>query len=90
MDRNRFEEVLAQAAEQREVEIVEISFDDDENVFEVIIDRKDSVVDLADCEFVHRAVLAAFDRNVEDYSLTVSSKGIDSAEADEILKTINE
>ena len=90
MDRNKFVEVLAQAAEQREVEIVEISFDDDENVFEVIIDRKDSAVDLADCEFVHRAVLAAFDRNVEDYSLTVSSKGIDSAEADEILKTINE
>ena len=90
MDRNKFEEVLAQAAEQREVEIVEISFDDDENVFEVIIDRKDAVVDLADCEFIHRAVLAAFDRNVEDYSLTVSSKGIDSAEADEILKTINE
>ena len=40
MDRNKFEEVLAQAAEQREVEIVEISFDDDENVFEVIIDSE--------------------------------------------------
>lgn len=90
MDRIKFEEVLKEAAAQRELQVVDIAFNDDDNVFEVIIDREGSVVDLADCEFVHRAVLAAFDRNIEDYSLTVSSKGIDSSEADEILKTINE
>lgn len=90
MDRKEFDAVIAGAAAQRECTVVEIRFDDDENVFEVIIDREDGSVDLADCEFVHRAVLAAFDRNVEDYSLTVSSKGLSSEEADELLKTINE
>ena len=32
---------------------------------------------LEDCESVNDAVLAAFDRDVEDYSLTVSSAGLD-------------
>ena len=50
----------------------------------------DGDVQLADCEHVHRAILAAFDRNIEDYSLTVGSVGIDAEEADEMLKTINE
>jgi len=35
-------------------------------------------------------VLAAFDRDVEDYALTVGSLGISREEADEILKTIKE
>ena len=71
-------------------EIVDLMLNDDDNVFEVVIDRKDGNVDLGDCEYVHRAVLAAFDRNIEDYALTVGSAGIDAAEADEMLKTINE
>lgn len=67
-----------------------VSFNDDDNVFEVVIDKEGADVELADCEFVHRAVLAAFDRNVEDYALTVGSAGIDAAEADEMLNTIND
>lgn len=90
MNRNEFEAVVNKAASQRDCVVAEIKFDDDENVFEVIIDKEGSPVELADCEFVHRAVLAAFDRNVEDYSMTVSSKGLSSEEADELLKTINE
>ena len=34
---------------------------------------------------MHRAVLAAFDRNVEDYALTVGSVGISAEEADALL-----
>ena len=34
---------------------------------------------------VHRAVLAAFDRDIEDYALTVSSVGISAEEADALL-----
>ena len=49
-----------------------------------------SAVELADCGYVHRAVLTAFDRNIEDYALTVGSVGIDAAEADEMLQTIKE
>ena len=90
MDRSKFENVLAKAAEQRGCEVVELAFNDDDNIFEVTIDRKDSLVDLEDCEFVHRAILDAFDRNIEDYSLTVGSMGLSREEADKILETINE
>lgn len=88
MERTELQKVLETAAAERECSVVNISFDEDENVIEVTINRENGAVGLADCEFVHRAVLAAFDRNVEDYSLTVSSMGISGAEADEILKNI--
>jgi len=90
MERNEFETVIQTAAKERGCSVVEVMFNDDDNVFEVIIDKEGADVDLKDCEFVHRAVLAAFDRNIEDYSLTVSSLGISAEEADELLKTINE
>ena len=81
---------MAQAAAERGLTVVEIAFDDDDNVFEVTIDRPEGDVDLSDCEYVHRAVLAAFDRDVEDYSLTVTSLGLDAAEADAMLQSTNE
>lgn len=90
MDQLELQKVLDTAAEQRGCQVVELLFNDDDNIFEVTIDKQDAPVELADCEFVHRAVLAAFDRNIEDYALTVSSLGIDAEEADEMLKTINE
>ena len=90
MDLVKFKEVVTLASTERGCELVELMLNDDDNVFEVVIDRKDGNVDLGDCEYVHRAVLAAFDRNIEDYALTVGSAGIDAAEADEMLKTINE
>ena len=86
MEKKELQPVLEKAAAERACRIVEIVADDDNN-FDVTID-KDGGADLADCEYVHRAVLAAFDRDVEDYALTVGSVGIDAAEADEILKTI--
>ncbi len=89
MERTEFEKVLAKAAAERDCEVVGLKFDDDDNVFEVTIAKTAPAqrVDLADCEYVHRAVLSAFDRDVEDYALTVSSKGISASEADEMLKT---
>ena len=70
--------------------IADLVFDDDDNVFDVTIDKPEGDVDLADCEYVHRAVLSEFDRNIEDYALTVGSAGIDASEADELLKTIKD
>ena len=90
MEKELFYKVVETAAADRGLQVAGIAFDDDDNVFEVTIDRPDADVDLADCEYVHRAVLAAFDRDVEDYSLTVMSAGIDAAEADEMLKSTNE
>ncbi len=90
MEKRQFQDVVERAVAERGCELVEIMFNDDDNVFEVVLDKKDADVELGDCEYVHRAVLAAFDRNIEDYSLTVGSLGIDAEEADEILKTIKE
>lgn len=89
MKKEEFEKVLEKAAAEKACKVVELSFNDDNNVFDVVIDRLDGTpVDLSDCESVHRAILAAFDRNVEDYALTVSSLGIDAAQADEMLKEL--
>lgn len=90
MEKNEFMKVVEAAAVERGCTVVDVKFNDDDNVFEVIIDKEGADVNLGDCEFVHRAVLDTFDRNIEDYSMTVSSKGIDGSEADEMLKTINE
>ena len=90
MQRNEFEQVVLKAAQERGCSVVEISFNDADNVFEVTLDKADGPVGLDDCEYVHRAVLAAFDRNIEDYALTVGSLGISAEEADELLKTIEE
>ena len=87
MERTELLNVLEHAAKERGCKVVELDFNDDDNVFEVTIDKASGDVDIADCEFVHRAVLAAFDRNIEDYSLTVSSLGISAEEADEILRS---
>ncbi len=80
--------VVEKAARERGCFVCELKFDDDDNVFEVTVDKQNADVELADCEYVHRAVLSAFDRNIEDYALTVTSLGISGEEADEMLKTI--
>ena len=90
MQRNEFEEVVKKAAAERGCNLVAVDWNDDDNVFDVTIDKAEDAVSLEDCEYVHRAVLAAFDRDVEDYALTVGSVGIDAQEADEILKTIED
>ena len=90
MQREEFDKVVAKAARERGCSVVAVDFDDYDNVFEVTLDKESAPVDLEDCEYVHRAVLDAFDRNIEDYALTVGSLGIGAEEADEILKTIQE
>ena len=82
MEKDRFQKVVEDAARGRGCTVVDIDFNDDDNVFEVTLDKEDGRVDLSDCEYVHRAVLGAFDR--------VSSAGLDPAEADEMLETIKE
>ena len=90
MERSELLKVLEQAASQRGCVVADLDFNDDDNVFVVTIDKPSGDVDIADCESVHRAVLAAFDRNIEDYSLTVSSLGISAEEADELLRASEE
>ena len=75
--------VVEKAAAECGCRVVEIKVDDDNNI-ELTIDKAEGA-SLADCEYVHRAVLAAFDRDIEDYALTVGSLGISSEEADRML-----
>ncbi len=89
MDRTLFQGVVETASRERGCKVLDIDFNDDDNIFEVVLGKDGGSVDLADCEFVHRAVLAAFDRNVEDYSLTVGSQGMDAAEADAMLRDMD-
>ena len=83
--------MLEKAASERGCRLVALSFDDDNNVFDATVASLDgeALVSLDDCEYVHRAVLAAFDRNIEDYALTVGSDVFDAALADDILKNAN-
>lgn len=90
MDRTEFGKAVDSAASERGCRVVEISFNDDDNVFEVVLARDGGAVDLADCEYVHRALLDRFDRNIEDYALTVASQGISAEEADELLGGMDE
>ncbi len=91
MEKKEFEKVLNAAAQECGCRVVEIDFNDDDNIFDVTIARTDGgAVSLDECEHVHRAVLAAFDRDIEDYALTVGSCGIDAAQADELLSTIKD
>lgn len=85
MDEVKLRQVAQAAAEKQGCSIVALTLDDDNNI-EIIISREGAPVELQHCEAVHRAVLAAFDRDVEDYALTVSSEGISGEEADRLLQ----
>ncbi len=56
--------------------LVEVKVGKDDDIL-VVIEKESGSVDLEDCEAVNDAFLAAFDRDEEDYSLTVSSAGLD-------------
>lgn len=56
--------------------IVEINISKDNDV-EIVIESEDSDVKIEDCEAVSRRFEECFDREREDYSITVSSAGLD-------------
>ena len=84
MDEAKLRAVAQAAAEKQGCNIVALTLDDDNNI-EISLAKSGTPVELQDCESVHRAVLAAFDRDVEDYALTVSSEGLSPEEADRLL-----
>lgn len=56
--------------------IVDISISKDNDI-EVIIEKEEGVVELEDCVAMSRYFETCFDREKEDYSLTMSSAGLD-------------
>ena len=47
------------------------------NDIEIVIEKEEGVVDWEDCAAIEKVVHEAFDQDVEDYALTVSSAGLD-------------
>ena len=56
--------------------IVDVSINKD-NEIEVIIEKEEGIVELDDCVSMSRYFETCFDREKEDYSLTMSSAGLD-------------
>ena len=56
--------------------LVEVSVSKDNDI-EIVIEKEEGVVDWEDCSAIDKVMHAAFDQDVEDYALTVSSAGLD-------------
>lgn len=56
--------------------IIEVSVSKDNDV-EIVIDSEESTVQLEDCVEISRFFESCFDREKEDYSITVTSAGLD-------------
>ena len=76
MEKELIEKTIRAAVEQRGCFLVDVTLSKDNEEF-VSIEKEVGDVDLDDCVAVNDAFLAAFDKDVEDYSLTVSSAGLD-------------
>lgn len=69
-------DAVGDAIVARKCFIVEINVSKDNDV-EIVIESEDSAVELDDCVEISRKFEECFDRAVEDYSLTVTSAGLD-------------
>lgn len=76
IDKKALEQVINEALEGSKMYLVTLKVSKD-NVIDVALDSDDDIT-IDDCVAVNDAVLAAFDRDEEDYELTVGSYGITS------------
>lgn len=76
IDKTALEQVINEALEGTKMYLVTLTVSKD-NVIDVALDSDEDIT-IEDCMDVNDAVLEAFDRDVEDYELTVGSYGITS------------
>ena len=76
MDKELILKNISPAVEQRGCFVVDITVSKDNDIV-LAIEKEAGDVDLEDCVAVNDAFLAAFDKDAEDYSLTVTSAGLD-------------
>lgn len=76
MDKLRLIETVEPVIASRGCFLVEVTISADNDIV-VAIESEEGSVDMDDCVAVNDAVLDAFDRDVEDYALTVTSAGLD-------------
>lgn len=73
---SEIKDIMSEAIEARGCFLVDISVSKDNDV-EMIIEKEEGTVDLDDCVALSRLFNERFDREKEDYALTVSSAGLD-------------
>jgi ribosome maturation factor RimP len=76
MEKSLIIETIGPAVKDRGCFIVDVTVSKDNDIV-LTIEKETGDVDLDDCVALNDAFLAAFDKDVEDYSLTVSSAGLD-------------
>ena len=76
MDKEQVKRIAEEGAAQRGCFLVEVTLSA-ENDIEIVIEKEEGIVDWDDCAAIDRLVHENFDQDVEDYSLTVSSAGLD-------------
>lgn len=76
MDKLAIARAIEGTLEERGCFLVEVSLNA-YNDIEIVIEKADGAVDWDDCAAVDRTVHEAFNQDEEDYSLTVSSAGLD-------------
>lgn len=76
MNTSEIQDAIRDEIVARNCFFVEINLTKDNDI-EIVIESKDSSVTLEDCVAISRAFEEKFDRETEDYSLTVTSAGLD-------------
>ena len=76
MNKEQITEAVSAAVAERGCFLVEVTVSAANDV-EIVIEKEEGIVDWDDCAAIDAVVHAAFDQDVEDYSLTVSSAGLD-------------
>ena len=76
MTKEQIMQAVQAAVAQRGCFLVEVTVSKDNDI-EIVIEKEEGVVDWEDCAALDKVVHEAFDQDVEDYALTVSSAGLD-------------
>jgi ribosome maturation factor RimP len=69
-------EAISATIEERGCFLVEVTVSPDNDI-EIVIEKEQGDVDWEDCAAIDKVMHEAFDQDVEDYALTVSSAGLD-------------
>ena len=76
MNKEQIISAIEPAVKERGCFLVEVTVSA-ANDIEVVIEKEEGIVDWDDCAAIDKVVHEAFDQDVEDYALTVSSAGLD-------------
>ena len=76
MTKEQIIQAVEAAVAERGCFLVDVTVSADNDI-EIVIEKEEGVVDWEDCAAIDKVVHEAFDQDVEDYALTVSSAGLD-------------